>query len=132
MIPAETKSFWTRDALTRLSEVIASAVAGQAMAVNAPQPAPHPPFLEALRAFCEKYNIKPGSPDWYVKNAHYGKDVVADYYEFEELPIHWDWKNKVVFLNAFYDFQSKEDFIRYKWLEIDEETARKFLVLGVP
>lgn len=100
------------------------------MAVNAPQPATY--LEEALREFCEKYNIKPGSPDWYVKKAYYGSDVVADRYDIEELPIHWDWKNTVVVLNPFHDHKSQHDFIRYKWLEIDEEMARKLLVLGVP
>jgi len=129
------KEFWTRDALTRLSEVIASAIADRSMPGNAPQPAPHPPFLEVWREFCIKFNLKPGAPDFYVKNAHYGKEVVADYYDFEELPIYWEWKNTVVFLNPFFDasnFKQTEDFLKYRWLEIDAEMAMKFLVLGIP
>lgn len=129
------KEFWTRDAMTRLSEVIVSAIAGQAMAVNAPQPVPHPPYLEAWRAFCNTFNMKPGTPDFYVKNAHYTDKVVADHYDFEEIPVYLEHKNTVVFLNPFFDvsnFKQTEDFLRYRWLEMDAELAMKFLVLGVP
>lgn len=131
----DMKGFWTRDAMTRLSEVIVTAVARQAMAVNAPQPAPHPPYLEAWRAFCKKFNLKPGTPDFYVKNAHYTDKVVADDYDFEEIPVYLEHKNTVVFLNPFFDvsnFKQTEDFLRYRWLEIDAELAMKFLVLGIP
>lgn len=123
--------FWTRETLDRLSEILKGAI-GPPFAVQQSQPLPRPPYLEVWREFCIEHNFKPGSPDWYVKKAYYGSDVVADRYDVEEVPIYWEWKNTVVVLNPFFDRKSEHDFLKYKWLEIDEELARKFLVLGVP
>lgn len=114
----KSKDFWTRDTLNKLSEVLKDYT----------QKNQHPDWRE----FCIEHNFKPGSPDWRVKNAHYGADVVADHYDIEETPIFWEWKNTVVVLNPLFDRKSQHDFFKYKWLEIDAELARKFLVLGIP
>ena len=127
------KSFWTRETLDRLSKVIAHSVSAAAMvAVNANPPSVDSSLLETWRAFCGKHNVRPGSPEWYVKKAYYGSDVVADRYDIEEVPVYWDWKDAVVVRNPFFATDSKEELLKWRWLEIDAELAMKFLVLGVP
>jgi hypothetical protein len=123
--------FWAREALNKLTEVLTGAI-GPPFPVQQNQPLPHPPFLEKWREFCIKHKIKPGAPDFYVKGAHYTDKSVADFYDFEEVPMYYDHKNTVVVLNPFFGQKSEEDFLRYKWLEIDAELAVRFLVLGLP
>jgi hypothetical protein len=126
------KSFWTREALDRLSKVISDSVAEAATAaVSTRTPSVDSSLLETWRAFCGKHNLKPGSPEWYVKKAYYGSDVVADRYDIEEVPIYLDWKDAVVVRNPFFVKDSKEELLKWRWLEIDAELAMKFLVLGV-
>jgi hypothetical protein len=131
-VPADEdmKSFWTRDALDRLSEFISNSVATPAMAsVNAKPPSVASSLLETLREFCGRHDIKPGSPEWYVKKAHYESDVVADRYDIKEFPVYWEWKDAVVVRNPFFAEDSKEEPLNWRWLEIDAELAEKILVL---
>jgi hypothetical protein len=132
-VDEDLKSFWTRETLDRLSKVVADSVAAEAMvAVNANPPSVDSSLLETWRVFCRKHNFRPGSPEWYVKKAYYGSDVVADRYDIEEVPVYWDWKDAVVVRNPFFATDSKEELLKWRWLEIDAELAMKFLVLGVP
>jgi hypothetical protein len=127
----DLKSFWSREALDMLLKVIADSVSAAAMfAVNAKPPSVDSSLLETWREFCGRYDIQPGSPEWYVKKAYYGRDVVADRYDIEEFPVYWDWKNSVVVRNPFFAEDSKEEPLKWRWLEIDAELAMKILVLG--
>jgi hypothetical protein len=118
------KNFWTQENLNKLSQIM----------LNVPNKSTDrfKGFLESWTEFCEKFKIKPGSPDFYVKKAYYGQNAHADRYDFEEVPIYYEWKNTVVIKNPFYNSNANELFIRIKFLELDADLARKFLVLGLP
>lgn len=134
-MPADQIGFWTRDNLDRVSEILKTEIGRRAESLLAKRRDKQSPFPQILDDFCEKHDIRPGSPEWFVKNAHYGTDVVADWYDIEEFPVHWEWKNAVVVKNPFFSIErhySRKTFLNYKFLEMDEDFAKKILVLGVP
>ncbi len=121
MSDLEEVNFWTKDNLNKITAV----------------------FFEKGEQnwcrMCSEFGIIPGFPDFYIKNAYYDKKAVAEYYDFEETPRYDKLKNTVVFENPFiapvsYVFSETCEYPPplTKFVEIDAETAKKILVLGLP
>jgi hypothetical protein len=153
----ELKSFWTRDAMTRLSEVIASAIAGQAMAVNAPQPAPQELAREKLMDFShDEFRF----PSKFIKeNPHRDEPLKEKIYEI--LRNKYEQINRENNKSDGQYYYAKRDLEKKKWrkylkslgigeakegildpssemeweqryLHIPEETQDKIIALGLP
>lgn len=121
------KDFWTRENLEKLSKLlffVPNKKEYSGLVQNS--------FLDSWIKFCKEFKIKPGTPDFFVEKAYYEDKVVANFYDFEEVPVYYEHKNTVVVKNPFYNPKEKELFLRLKFIEIDAELARKFLVLGLP
>lgn len=96
--------------------------------------------IENWPKICVELKISKGDPAWGVKNAYYSTKATADYYDFEEFPRYDNLKNVVVVKNPFSTAQQvinnifvSEGFpIFGEFVELDAETARKILVLGLP
>jgi hypothetical protein len=121
--------FWTHETLNKVTQVLSGAI-------DPPLPAqnnqPFRPTWEVLSEFFMEHNIKTGTPDICVRKAYYNSGrAVADHYDFEEAPKHYERNDTVVVLNPFFGMNSNDS--RYgKWLEMDADLAKKFLVLGLP
>ena len=113
--------FWTRQMLNKVTEFLSRAFFACSN--------------EDFEVFCLKFNIKSGVPMYSIKSACYSNKAVADYYNYDEFPEYKEHKNVVVVSNPFYTKETRvvesiQSPFYFKWLEIDADTAKKFLVLG--
>lgn len=115
------KNFWTQENLAKVSSAFLSK--GE----------------QNWCKICSKLNILPGNPDFYIKNAYYGKQAVADYYDFEYASWYDEKENLVIVENPYpvavsmvFSENCFEPPPSTKYVKLDAELARKILVLGVP
>lgn len=94
--------------------------------------------VENWIVLCKELSIRKGLPGYVVTDAHYGNKPTADKYDFEKTPRYDPVKKVVVVRNPFSSVmllvihRNKADIVCSEFVEIDEEIARRVLVLGVP
>ena len=115
------RAFWNQESLRRVSEALKDG------------------GIENWPRVCSWLNISPGSPDYFIKDAKYGLNPTADYYEFEARPRYDPQRNLVVVENPYstalqvlHQTTDSDLIVLGPWVQLDAEDALKALVLGAP